>query len=90
LREKEIVLSDIKKQSFVKGAAILAVSAAIIKIMGAIYKIPLQHIIGDEGMGHFGVTYQIYSLLLTLSTAGLPIALSRMVSSQCHGKDCSG
>jgi stage V sporulation protein B len=81
LREKEIVLSDIKKQSFVKGAAILAVSAAIIKIMGAIYKIPLQHIIGDEGMGHFGVTYQIYSLLLTLSTAGLPIALSRMVSS---------
>ena len=74
-------MSDIKKQSFVKGAAILAVSVALIKVMGAIFKIPLQNIIGDEGMGHFGVAYQIYSLLLTLSTAGLPIALSKMVSS---------
>ncbi len=74
-------MSDIKKQSFVKGAAILAVSTALVKIMGAIYKIPLQNIIGDEGMGHFGVAYQIYNVLLALSTAGLPIALSKMVSS---------
>jgi stage V sporulation protein B len=74
-------LADSKKQNFVKGAAILAASVALIKLMGALFKIPLGNILGDEGMGHFGVAYNIYSLLLTLSTAGLPIALSKMVSS---------
>ncbi len=68
------------KQSFIKGAAILTVSVALIKVMGAMYKIPLGNILGDKGMANFGVAYNIYSLLLTLSTAGLPVALSRMVS----------
>ncbi|MBO4331047.1 MAG: polysaccharide biosynthesis protein [Oscillospiraceae bacterium] len=73
-------MAEEKKQSFIKGAAILTVSVALIKIMGAMYKIPLGNILGDRGMANFGVAYNIYSLLLTLSTAGLPVALSRMVS----------
>lgn len=70
-----------KKQSFVQGAATLAATVAVVKIIGAIYKIPLYNILGDEGTSYFGVAYNIYSLLFSLSTAGLPVALSRMVAS---------
>lgn len=69
-----------KKQNFLGGAAILTVACILVKIIGAIYKIPLGNILGDEGMGHFSAAYNIYSLLLTLSTAGLPLALSKLVA----------
>ena len=73
-------MSQRKKQSFVQGAAILTVSTILIKIMGALFKLPLANIIGDARMADFGTAYNIYSLLLILSTAGLPVALSRMVA----------
>ncbi len=73
-------MADRKKESFVTGAAVLTASTIIIKILGAVFKIPLSNIIGKSAMGDFGVAYNIYALLLTLSTAGLPVALSRMVS----------
>ena len=69
-----------KKQNYLHGAAILAVSVVIIKILGAIYKIPLANILGPEGYGHFSVAYNIYNVLLSLSTAGLPIAVAKMIS----------
>ena len=55
-------------------------SVAIVKVIGAIYKIPLRAIIGDVGFSYFNTAYDIYTLLLTISTAGLPIAMSRMIS----------
>ena len=73
-------MAERKKESFVTGAAILTASTVIVKILGAVFKIPLSNIIGKSAMGDFGVAYNIYALLLTLSTAGLPVALSRMVS----------
>ena len=69
-----------KKQSFLGGAAILAAAVAAVKIIGAVYKIPLGNIIGDEGKAHFTVAYNIYNLLLTISTAGLPLAISKLTS----------
>ena len=69
-----------KKSTFVGGAAILAAGIAIVKIIGAIYKIPLGNILGDEGFGHFNNAYVIYNLLLMVSTAGLPVALSKTIS----------
>lgn len=69
-----------RKQSFVQGAALLAATVAIVKVIGAVYKIPLYNILGDEGTSYFGAAYNIYSLLLTLSTAGLPVAMSRLVA----------
>jgi len=69
-----------KKQSYLHGAAILAAGVVIIKILGAVYKIPLYNMIGDDGTTQFGIAYNIYSLLLTISTAGLPVALSRMIA----------
>ena len=69
-----------RKQSFVQGAALLAATVAIVKVIGAVYKIPLYNILGDEGTAYFSASYNIYSLLLTLSTAGLPVAMSRLVA----------
>lgn len=73
-------MAERKKDSFVRGAAVLTASTVIIKILGALFKLPLANIIGTSGMADFGVAYNIYAFLLTLSTAGLPVALSRMVS----------
>ena len=69
-----------KKQTFLHGAALLALATAIVKVIGAVYKIPLKMIIGDDGFGYFSTAYSIYNVLLAISTAGLPIAMSRLVS----------
>jgi len=70
-----------KKQTFLHGTALLTISAAIVKIIGAFYSIPLKAIIGDDGFGFYSTAYEIYTLLLMISTAGLPVAMSRMISS---------
>ena len=69
-----------KKQTFLHGAALLALATAIVKLIGAFYKIPLKMVIGDQGYGYFVTAYDIYSVLLLISTAGLPVAMSRMIS----------
>ena len=69
-----------QKSTFFGGAAILAVGIAIVKLIGALYKIPLGNILDDEGFGHFNNAYVIYNLLLMVSTAGLPVALSKSIS----------
>jgi stage V sporulation protein B len=53
----------------------------VVKVIGAIYKIPLYNLLGDEGTTKFNLTYLLYVLLLTISTAGIPVALSRLISS---------
>jgi len=68
------------KKSFMQGAVILGIAGIIIKIMGAFFRIPLANLIGDEGMGYYQTAYPIYVLFLTLATAGIPIAISKMVS----------
>ena len=74
-----------KKQSFLGGAAILAAAVVIVKLIGAAYKIPLSNILGSAGQTYFDTAYQIYNFLLTFSTAGLPLAISRMTS-QAHAR----
>ena len=69
-----------KKQNFLHGAALLAIATAIVKVIGALYKIPLNAIIGEQGFGYFYTAYDIYSVLLLISSAGLPVAMSRMLS----------
>ncbi len=69
-----------QKQTFLGGAAVLAMATAIVKLLGAFYKIPLNLLIGDEGFGYFNTAYDIYSVLLMISTTGLPVAMSRMIS----------
>ena len=73
-------MAQSKKQSFFGGAAILAVGIALVKVIGAIFAIPLFNIVGEAGAADFNNAYNIYSMLLMISTAGLPVALSKMVS----------
>ena len=73
-------MKPMKKQSFLQGAAILALATIAVKIIGALYKLPLYNIIGKTGFAYFTKSYNIYSLLLTISTAGLPVAMSRMIA----------
>lgn len=69
-----------KKVSFVKGAVILTIAGLICKIIGAIYRIPLTNLIGEQGMAYYSVSFDIYNVLLVISAAGLPVAISKMVS----------
>lgn len=73
-------MSEKKGQNFLHGAAIYTIGIIIVKILGAVYKIPLGNILRDEGFGHFGLTYKIYNVFLTISTAGIPVAMSRLIS----------
>ena len=69
-----------KGQNYMHGAAILTVGVIIMKILGFFYKIPLGNILGDEGYSMFMGAYSIYYIFFTLATAGLPVALSRLVA----------
>lgn len=73
-------MPNTKKQSFLHGAALLALATAIVKVIGALYKIPLNSVIGTRGFAYFNTAYDIYAVLLMISTAGLPLAMSRMIS----------
>ena len=73
-------LSGQKQNTFFGGAAVLALGILVVKLIGMFYKIPLTNIIGEQGNADFGNAYNIYAVLLTISTAGLPVAVSKMVS----------
>ena len=73
-------LSGIKKQSFLKGTAVLVAANFTVKIIGAVFKIPLAHILKEEGMALFSSAYNFYAILFVIATSGLPVAVSKMVS----------
>ena len=58
----------------------LALATVVVKIIGAVYKLPLNQILGKDGFGYFYTAYDIYYILLMVSTTGLPVAMSRMIS----------
>lgn len=69
-----------KQQSFQYGAIILLCSTMLVKIIGAIFKMPLSELIGTLGFGYFDSAYQLFTPIYTLAMAGLPIAISRIVA----------
>jgi stage V sporulation protein B len=68
------------KKTFLRGAAILGIAGLMVQVMGAVFRIPLGNIIGDEGMGYYQTAYPIYVFLLVFSTNGAPAAISKMTS----------
>ena len=68
------------KKTFMKGAVILGAAGIIVKILGAFFRLPLGNMIAADGMAYYQTVYPIYNLLLTIATAGIPVAISRMVS----------
>ncbi len=69
-----------RAKGFVSGVLLLSASTLLVKIIGLAFKIPMLSYLGTEGMGYFNSAYEIYALLCTVSTAGLPVALSMLVS----------
>ena len=65
---------------FFSSAAVLTAAVFLGKILGALYKIPLGNLLGSVGMAHFYAAYNVFNVLLLLSTAGLPVAISRLTS----------
>ncbi len=70
-----------------KGVSVLSITGIICKVVGVLYSIPLARVLGDTGLGLFQTVFPTYNLLLTLSSAGLPVAVSRMVSHFLAKKD---
>lgn len=69
-----------RKNTFIKGAFITTLGIVITKIMGILYVIPFHAIVGDEGGALYGYAYTIYLFFLSLSSAGIPLAISKVVS----------
>lgn len=69
-----------EKKNYVYGAMLLMVSGLIVKILGALFKIPLTNLIGDTGMGIFAFAMQFFSILFVITASGIPVAESCLVS----------
>ncbi|WP_461200861.1 putative polysaccharide biosynthesis protein [Anoxybacillus sp. TBDG-1] len=67
-------------RSFVRGTMILTIGTIISKVLGSIFRIPLQNIAGDKVLGIFSLVYPLYMVALILSVAGIPIAVSKLIS----------
>ncbi len=76
------VTSRAKGSSFFSAFQSLALSAIAVKILGAVYRIPLANILGTEGLGLYQMIFPIYSLLLILSSSALPSAISKIVAEE--------
>lgn len=74
------------QKSILGGVTILGITGIICKMVGVLFRIPLAWIIGEDGLGTYQLVFPTYSLLLTISSAGLPVAISRMVA-HCLAKD---
>lgn len=92
MSKNQVKNKTIKSQTFVKGAMVMSLALVVVKLCGMIYKVALTKVYGifgdelaDFGMGLFNNAYEIYVPLFTIATAGLPIAVSRMVS-ECNAK----
>ena len=82
--------SSSNTSGFLSGVFVLSFSTVIVKIIGLLYKIPMFSVLGAEGMGYLNSAYEIYALLCVISTAGLPVALSILVSSYKEKGDFVG
>ncbi|KEQ26644.1 putative polysaccharide biosynthesis protein [Paenibacillus tyrfis] len=68
------------KDSLVKGTLILTLAALVARALGVVQRIPLVYLLGDIGMAAYGIAFNLYSVLLVVATAGIPSALSKMIS----------
>ncbi len=72
--------SNTTKKVFFSGVLLLTLSTILVKFVGLFYKIPMLSYLGSEGMGYFHSAYEIYAIFCIIATAGLPVALSVLIS----------
>lgn len=93
MRPNNAILNSMEKtekKSFIRGAAILGVAGLICKVIGALFRIPLRNMMGVAGMTYYSTVYPYYSTLLVVSSAGLPTAISKLVSERVTLGDYAG
>ena len=78
------------KSAFLSGVVVLTVSGLLTKMAGLLFKIPMNYIVGDTGMGYYNSAYSIYTFFYMLATSGLPVALSVMVSEKRASGNVTG
>lgn len=69
-----------KSTNFIVQGGILAMAGVIARLIGLIYRVPMQRTIGDAGMGYYSAAFQIYSLMLIISSYSLPVAVSKLIA----------
>ncbi len=80
MKDTGINAPDRNRKLFFSGVLLLGSANILVKVIGLLFKIPMSYFLGDEGMGYFNSAYQIYTWLYMLSTAGLPVAVSILIS----------
>ncbi len=75
------------KNNYLVQGSILAAASLITRIIGMLYKIPMTWMIGSEGMAYYGAAYEVYSIVLILSSLSIPLALSKLISSRDQKKE---
>ena len=78
------------QKSFFRGALILSIAGIISKVLGAIYRIPFARLVGDEGVGLYQMAYPFYTMILAISTAGIPLAISKLIAERHYKQDRRG
>jgi len=71
-----------KQRTLAGGISILGIAGLICKVVGVLYLIPLANLIGSQGLGVYNQIFPTYNLMLTISSAGIPVAISRMVAAR--------
>ena len=78
--ERDFMKKTLKKSSFVEGTVIATLAIVFTKILGMLYVIPFYHMLDGKGTALYGYAYSIYIVFLDISSAGLPIAISKIIS----------
>ena len=79
-----------KGKSFVKGAAVLGAAGIVVKVLGAVFRIPLGNMVSESSMAYYQPAYFIYTFFVVIATTGLPTAIARMVSERIVVDDYKG
>ena len=79
--------TKIHDNNFILQGGILAVAGIFTRIIGLLYRVPVTNIIGDEGNGYYAAAYQIYNIMLLISSYSLPLAISKLVSTRYSRKE---
>lgn len=80
-KSEEVVVRENKDGTkMVKGAVIIGAAGVLVKVMGAFFRIPITNWMGADGMAYYAFAYSIYGMLIVIATAGIPVAISRLVS----------
>ncbi|MFX4260689.1 stage V sporulation protein B [Pelotomaculum propionicicum] len=78
------------KQSFIYGALVLLLAASFNRVLGFIYQVLMVRLILPEGLGLFAMVYPVYVLIIVLATAGIPVAIAKLVAEEMAKNNLTG